>query len=108
MLAKIRHIPLFLGILVTVAMGISAIASGADADSGKQLAVKLCTNCHIVGGDQRGSDAVPSFSSMANNAIYSDNRLRGWLFNPHPPMPAIDLSRTEVDAIIAYIRSLQR
>jgi mono/diheme cytochrome c family protein len=28
--------------------------------------------------------------------------------NPHPPMPKFDLTRTEIDDIIAYINSLKR
>jgi hypothetical protein len=31
-----------------------------------------------------------------------------WLANPHPPMPNFNLSRTEIDWIVAYLASLRR
>ena len=32
--------------------------------------------------------------------------LKGWISNPHPPMPNFNLTRQTVDDLVAYIRSL--
>jgi mono/diheme cytochrome c family protein len=55
-----------------------------------------------------GSDAAPPFESIANNPLVTEEGLRAWLADPHPPMPKFDLTRTEIDDIIAYIKSLKR
>jgi cytochrome c len=86
----------------------SAATASPKTVEGERIARQLCAGCHIVAEDGKGSDTIPSFPGMANNAAYTENRLRGWLFNPHPPMPAIHLTNDEVDAIIAYIRSLKK
>jgi cytochrome c len=86
-------------------------AQAADAAEGKKLAIKICSNCHVVGDGNKpkgSADAIPSFPAMANNPKYNENRLRAWLFDPHPPMPNIQLTKTETDDIVAYILSLRK
>ncbi len=90
--------------------GTSALASAAsaDPDEGLRLARQWCTSCHIAAPSTGGSDAAPPFESIANNPLVTEEGLRAWLFDPHPPMPKFDLTRTEIDDIIAYITSLKR
>ena len=47
-------------------------------------------------------------SVIANDPMVTENGLRAWLADPHPPMPKFDLTRIEIDAIIDYITSLKR
>ena len=90
--------------------GTLALASAASAgpDEGLSLARQWCTSCHIVAPGTGGSDAAPPFESIANNPLVTVEGLRAWLADPHPPMPKFDLTRTEIDDIIAYIKSLKR
>ncbi len=90
--------------------GTLALASAASAgpDEGLSLARQWCTSCHIVAPGTGGSDAAPPFESIANNPLVTEEGLRAWLVDPHPPMPKFDLTRTEIDDIIAYIKSLKR
>jgi len=85
-----------------------ANATSADPNEGLRLARQWCTSCHIVAPSTGGSDAAPPFETIANNPMVSEDGLRAWLADPHPPMPKVDLTRTEIDAIIAYIKSLKR
>ena len=85
---------------------VSAAAAG-DKDQGRRIALNWCVECHQVEDQAPASDLAPPFPAIANDPTYTDARLRGWLSDPHPPMPNIQLSRQEIDDLIAYLRSLR-
>ncbi len=97
---------LAMGLMIGV-LGL-ATATAADPDEGGRLARLWCTSCHIVVPGTDGSDAAPTFQTIANDPKVTEGGLRVWLADPHPPMPKFDLTRAETDAIIAYIESLKR
>jgi mono/diheme cytochrome c family protein len=86
----------------------AALAQSVEAQKGYGLAKQWCTSCHIVAPGQDGSDAAPPFEAIANRAETTSDGLRAWLANPHPPMPNLNLSRAEIDWIVAYLASLRR
>ena len=43
---------------------------------------------------------------MAEDQAFNEGRLKTWLWDPHPPMPKINLDRFEIEALVAYILSL--
>lgn len=94
-------------LLVAVAVG-SGPAAANDPVAGRKLAVSLCSGCHLVAPDQSGpvSDGVPAFAALARDKRKTDDSLRAFVLDPHPPMPRVQLTATELDAIVAYIRSL--
>ena len=79
-----------------------------DPVTGGNLARDLCSGCHLVAPDQDGpvSDGVPAFPELAQDAAMTDTRLRGFIVDPHPPMPQVQLTSVEIEAIVAYIRGL--
>lgn len=91
------------------ASAIAALATGAsaagNAETGLKLARQWCTECHVVDATGHGTDAAPAFASIAQQP---GNRrwVRAWLQSPHPPMPNPNLSRAEIEDIIAYLDSL--
>lgn len=94
-----------------VALGLSfaASASAADAQLGKGLAQGWCAGCHEVEPNPVAGipDSPPAFQTLADDPAYDEERLRGWLWAPHPPMPDLDLTRVEIESLIAYIQSLK-
>lgn len=90
--------------LLAVAAG---VAAAADVEAGRALARQWCGGCHLVGPDGVGVDAAPPFPKMANDPAYTPTRIRGWLASPHPPMPDLHLTRTEIEAISSYLESLK-
>ena len=82
-------------------------AAAADPTQGRLLAKQWCTSCHVVEPDGPAVEVGPTFASVANDPAMTPERLRGWLADPHPPMPNLNLSRLEIDAIVAYIESLR-
>ena len=87
-----------------------APAVAADSARGASLATRWCVSCHIPGPGMKsgsGTDAGPPFAQIAADPAYTDERLRGWLVDPHPPMPNFNLSRAEIEDLIAHIRGLK-
>ncbi len=82
--------------------------AAADAARGAALAQRWCASCHAAGtGGAPAPDAGPAFATIAADPAYDDARLRGWLSDPHPPMPNFNLTRAEIDDLISHIRSLK-
>lgn len=95
--------------LTSAILSISASASawGADIRAGETLAKQWCSACHVVSADQTtGGDDAPAFATIAAGAREREADLRAWLADSHPPMPNLDLSRNEIDDLLAYIESL--
>ncbi len=88
----------------------SAAALAGDAVLGKEVARKLCVNCHIVepgGAAIEVNPSIPPFMAIAAKPDQTESLIRGFLIDPHPPMPNIQLSAHELDNIAAYIMSLK-
>lgn len=98
--------------LTLVSAGIAGFAASAaaagDAEAGHALARIWCSSCHIVDEAQQARDAAPPFASIAKRHGSDRAWLRAWLTAPHPPMPNFNLSRREIDDIVAYLESLPR
>ena len=80
-----------------------------DAGNGRRLAEMVCVTCHLVSPDARTTAVVgvPSFPAIANHTGQTPEKLAAAIIIPHPPMPAIQLTNTEMRDIIAYILSLK-
>ena len=71
-----------------------AIALPADPAHGEQLAKRWCASCHVVAADQvQGADNTPPFASIARKPGFSAGKVAGFLMDPHPKMPDMQLSR---------------
>jgi mono/diheme cytochrome c family protein len=90
-----------------------AVPAGAqqvgDPQAGRRLAEAWCSQCHVIGPGAPGpaSDAVPTFPAIARMASTTEMSLRVFMQTPHPPMPDIQLSRQQLDDVVAYILSLR-
>ncbi len=97
------------GALAGAALFVAAgAAAEGDAEQGRVLADAWCVSCHQVAPGGTTSDVAPPFPMVANYPAMTRERLRGWLVAPHPPMPDFNLSRAEIDAIVAYLETLRR
>ncbi len=94
-----------------IALALAACDAGyaaGDRDDGHQLARQWCSGCHSVDQANQGSDAAPSFDSIATSSGEDKAWLKAWLSAPHPTMPDMNLSREEIDDIAAYLSSLSK
>jgi mono/diheme cytochrome c family protein len=92
--------------LFTVLLSPSAHAAG-DAAAGKDLATTWCSACHLMEGGQTTADGARPFASIAHDPKVTADRLRGFLVRPHGGMPELNLTRQEIENLVAYIESLK-
>ena len=87
----------------------STSSFAADAIQGKIVAERWCAGCHIVEHEQKSAttDQAPPFASIAKTADFGANRLALLLLKPHPNMPKLTLSRTEIADLAEYILTLK-
>jgi mono/diheme cytochrome c family protein len=83
-----------------------AYAATGSADAGRQLVMRSCTSCHAPEATTSATDGAPPLSYISKDIKERPAFIRGWLMDPHPPMPGIMLSRQQIDDIIAYLNSL--
>jgi len=92
---------------ITAGLTTTGAAAAGDPQAGLELARQACAFCHVVEEGGRGSDAVPSFPSIAREAGDDIEALRSFTVQPHPQMPQFaELSERQVDDLIAHFRSL--
>ncbi|MBK4720346.1 c-type cytochrome [Azospirillum sp. YIM DDC1] len=105
------------GLCAGVLMALFAVVDvtqAADAEAGRSIADRWCAACHVISDGNadspavRGTDAVPTLASIARDPNRGPNWLRQWLVAPHPPMPDLNLSRSETDDVIAYLQRMAR
>ena len=93
-------------ILAAAALLAATQAAAGDAGAGRTLAEQWCTGCHLIGPADRGSDTAPPFTAIAADPEKDPEHLRTWLATPHTEMPAMPLSRRDIDDLVAYITGL--
>ena len=94
--------------LLLAASHSSFAASAGDPEKGRALAERWCSSCHVVAPDQASATTeAPPFETIATRPVHDLEKLRAFLAAPHAPMPPLDLSRTEIGDLYAYIESLR-
>src|SRR6478736_1855629 len=83
----------------------SGTAVAGDLASGQRIAERWCAACHLVSARQSTASAdVPSFEAIARSRELDRSRLSAFLADPHPRMPDMQLSRSEIDDLVGYIQ----
>ncbi|HYM30912.1 MAG TPA: cytochrome c, partial [Candidatus Cybelea sp.] len=92
--------------VLLVAAGAPAFAAG-NAENGQRLAERTCASCHVLpdGANNSVPQGPPTFRTIA--AERTDDQLRGFLSQPHKPMPNLSLTRREIDDLIAYFGTIR-
>ena len=94
------------GIGLLAALAPPVPASAADAVAGKIVAARWCSSCHTTSAT-KGGDVAPPFENLATRPGFNPEALRGFLANPHPPMKSLNLTRIEIDNLVAYLETLR-
>ena len=96
----------------------AASASGAAAD-GQEIFMQNCVNCHAIEGTDAKGTSAPNLTHFASRetfagALFENNaaNLRRWIDNPAAVkpgalMPDYGLSAQEIDAVVAYLETLE-
>ena len=80
-----------------------------DADNGRILAEKVCSECHSLDALELDlpKRKAASFATIANTPGMTPLALSVWFRTPHREMPNIILSKDEQEDLIAFITSLK-
>jgi mono/diheme cytochrome c family protein len=79
---------------------------GGDVAAGRRIADQWCSACHQIDALSSGGLA-PTFPKVANLPSTTALSLKVFLRTSHQKMPNIQLTRSEADAVVAYILSLK-
>jgi mono/diheme cytochrome c family protein len=77
---------------------------------GEVLARGMCSPCHAIGKTGKSKNpAAPRFRRLDDltNLAKLSERLQGGLLTGHEAMPLFRFNRTDADAMVTYIRSVQ-
>ncbi|SDO14315.1 Cytochrome c [Filomicrobium insigne] len=105
---------ILVGVMLASACAKMAFAADApqsppDMTRGKAIAERWCVSCHVIASDSNATvpAGVPTFRAIANRKGQTADNIRHVLMMPHVPMPDMQLTRGEMDDLIAYIDSLR-
>lgn len=80
------------------------VGAAGDGARGRAIVETWCVSCHTPGRVGTATDAAPSLSEIRQRPDLTPDRLRGWLADPHPPMPNLNLTGQEIEDLIAYLK----
>jgi mono/diheme cytochrome c family protein len=119
MIGWTRNLALLLGASALSAGALPADkGSGAQIERGHQIALKICTACHVVAPDQEFSPLLrppaPPFAEIANRPDSTRASLRHFVVTTHwdektlpLTMPNPELMDPQIADVVAYILSLR-
>jgi cytochrome c2 len=95
----------------------AAAQSPADVAAGHDLALQVCTFCHVVAPGQQTAPVLnppaPTFRSIVDRSDTSAATLSAFLHKPHkdiPPgteMPNLELSDEQIGTLVSFMLSLR-
>jgi len=85
-------------------------AFAADSGQGRTIADRWCSSCHVVEHEQKtaATDQAPPFATIGKTPDFNAGKLALLLLKPHPNMPKLELSRSEIADLAEYIRTMSR
>ena len=86
-------------------------ATATDIAVGRDLALQICSACHVVSPDQHFAPTLrppaSDFHGIANRPATTNRTLHDFLLTPHGKMPDAMLVDYQVTALVSYIMSLR-
>lgn len=89
-----------------IVLSATTVHAAGDPARGQALANIWCASCHLVDPNGTGKDTAPPFPKIAKQGLPDQDEARAFITAPHPPMPNFDLTREQIDDIVAYLNSL--
>lgn len=93
-------------------------ANADDVHKGRELAIKICANCHVAARDQPYRPilrpSAPSFAAIAQRKTTNANSIQSFLTTTHrgldnpKGMPNPELLDHQVKEVTAYLLSLRK
>jgi mono/diheme cytochrome c family protein len=101
-----------LALLIVCAWSSAGYGLDRELQRGKAMLETLCGRCHAVSPTGRSPDAgAPPFRTFGDDKLYDNDfgrRLQDGLTTIHPDMPTFQFSRSDAEAAVNYLKSIQR
>ncbi len=82
-------------------------AIAQDAAAGRQVAEKVCSECHFVDSVDFKTSKAPGLLAVARMSSVTELSLKVFLQTPHAAMPAVALTQRELDDVVTFILGLK-
>jgi mono/diheme cytochrome c family protein len=96
--------------LAAILLGLACPATAVEVDRepGFQIAQQICAECHGIGIGLLSPDPrAPSFFVIANQPGTTELAFRVFLRTTHENMPNLIIEPSQIDDLLAYLRSLR-
>ena len=96
---------------VTTTVAVGQVATAQDIKHGEELLNRNCASCHAIG---RSGESLyklaPPFRTLGQRYPIEllEEALGEGILSGHPEMPEFKFDASDVGAIIAYLKSIQR
>jgi cytochrome c len=97
-------------LMVLLLIASDASAAADDVERGRAILEKNCSRCHATGAEGASPlAAAPPFRTLGERYPIDDleEALAEGIVTGHPEMPEFAFEPDEIDAIVAYLQSLQ-
>jgi mono/diheme cytochrome c family protein len=79
-----------------------------NAENGRRLSERWCSECHAIGSASDKFNRAPSFASIATREAINADVIASFLLMPHATMPNYPLSRKDAGDIALFIVQLEK
>jgi mono/diheme cytochrome c family protein len=98
---------LHLSVVLILFGGIQATLA-QNAENGRRLSERWCSECHAIGSASDKFHGIPSFASIAAKETINADMIASFLFLPHATMPNPPLSRKDAQDIALFIIEMKK
>ena len=96
-----------LSVLLVLFGGIHA-TFGQNAENGRRLSERWCSECHAIGSASDKSRGIPSFAAIAAKGTINADMIASFLLLPHATMPNLPLSRKDAQDVALFIMEMKK
>ena len=89
--------------LALILVGGIQVTFAQNAENGKRLSERWCSECHAIGSDADKFHGIPSFAAIAAKETISADMIASFLLLPHATMPNLPLNRKDAEDIALFI-----
>ena len=79
-----------------------------NAEHGRRLSERWCSECHAIGSASDKLGRAPSFASIAARKTINADMITSFLLLPHATMPNPPLSRSDAQDIALFIIEMKK
>ncbi len=96
-----------LSVVLVLFAGIHA-TFGQNAENGRRLSERWCSECHAIGSASNKFHGIPSLAAIAAKENINADMIASFLLLPHATMPNLPLSRKDAEDIALFIIEMKK